>query len=88
MYQLTTSGFPKLLVFNPLGSLLGYIVENGMVYLIFTILLLGKMFPTISCISQIDILCKSYAPRKLAYKFPTLWFTKLLSFHLIGSRLC
>ena len=47
-YKLTTSGFKKLLVFDLLEYILGYIIFKGMVDALFTILLLDDTFPMVS----------------------------------------
>ena len=43
-YQLTTSGFPKLLAFHHLRSCLGYTIFEGMVQALFNIVFLGGTF--------------------------------------------
>ena len=47
-----------------------------------TILLLHETFLTISRATQMEIICKSYAPRKLTYQLTTSRPAKLLAFHL------
>ena len=55
IYQLTTLGLKRLLVFNILGSCLRYIIAKGLVEGLFTIVLLGENLETIYCATQIEI---------------------------------
>jgi hypothetical protein len=48
------------------------------------IFLLGYTFPTVYRVPQTGIVCKSYAPGKLAYQLPPLGPANLLDFHLPG----
>lgn len=55
MYQPTSLGFIKLLLFHLLGSCLGYTVAKGIVYSLFPSGLHGETFPMISQVTQMDI---------------------------------
>ena len=61
MYQHTSLVFTKLFTFHILVLHLGYIVANDMVQAHSTILLLCKMFPMVSQVTQMKIVCKSSA---------------------------
>ena len=86
-YQHTTSGFVKLLAFNLMGLFLGYRIVGGILLDLFTIVLLDESFPTIYRVTQMEIVCKCYAPGKLTYQLTILGLTKLLAFHLLVSCL-
>ena len=87
MYQLTTLGFTKLFAFHIIGSYLGNIVSKVKVLELFTIVILGNTFSTISWATQIEIICKSYALWKLTYKHTISGFINHLSLHLLVSCL-
>lgn len=93
MYQLTTLGCRKWSSFHLMRSCLGYTIylcyniSKYLVYSIFNIILLNNTFPTVSQETQMEIVCKSYNPRKLMYQITTLRFKKLLVFHLQWSFL-
>ena len=44
--------------------------------------LLYETFTMVSWATQMDIVCKSYTPKKLTYQLTTLGWTKLLEFHI------
>ena len=52
-----------------------------------TVVLLGETFPIVFRATQMEIICKSYAPGKLTYQLTTLWPTQLLAFQLLRSYL-
>ena len=66
-------------------SCIGYTIYEGMVWPFLKIVLLRYSFPIVSWVIQMDIICKSYAPKKLRYQITILGFTKHLEFHLLGS---
>ena len=71
MYRLTTLVFIKLLEFDILGYFLGYTISKGMVWDILIILLFDQEFPMVSQVTQIEIIYKNYAHRKLMYQLTT-----------------
>lgn len=83
-YPLTNLGFKKLLEFSNLGSYLWYIIYEGMLYSLLTILITSNMFLMVSWATQTKIICKHYALGKLKYQLTTCRLTKLLAFDLIG----
>ena len=83
-YQLTTLGFSKQFTFPLLGKFLMYTISKGTVQAFLTIDLLGDTFPMVSRVTQRDIICKSYTPKKLTYKLTTSMFIELFMFHFLG----
>lgn len=83
-YQRTTLRFTKMLAFHLLGSGLGYIIFECMVFSLVTIFLLDDSSPIVSWATQINIVCKCYSLKKLTYELTTSRFIKLLAFHWIG----
>ena len=63
-----------------------YRLRHG-IYL-FTIVILGETFPTVSLVTQMEIVCKRCSPWKLTGQLTTSRFTKLFEFNLhIQNRL-
>ena len=83
-YELTTLGFTKLLSFHLLGKCLGYSITKEIMYSLFNILVLGDWFSMVSQATQTNIICKSYAPKKLLYKLTSLVFKTMLLFNILG----
>lgn len=73
-YQLTNSGFIKMLAFHIIGSCLWYTIPKSMVYAPFIIMTLDETFPIVSEVTQIEIISRSYTRRNF-------------TFHLLGSYL-
>ena len=66
MYQLTSLGLTKMLVFHIIRRFLWYTIENGMIDSLLIILLIDEAFPIVSQMTQIEIVCKSYTTKKLS----------------------
>jgi hypothetical protein len=77
----------ELSTFHFLVSCLGYTIVEVIMYDLFTIVLLNRIFPKFFQETQMEIICESYTDKKLRYQLTSLRFTKLLAFHLLSSCL-